>query len=137
MNLRDSGLDVIIGSVNDRSRKKAEEDNFRVLNIIDAVKIIDIVFLLIPDEGMPDLYGKQIEPQLKENAILCFASGYNIANGFIKPRKDIDIIMIAPRMIGVGVREGYLTGKVFIALWESTRTILARQIKTCWLLQRQ
>ena len=113
MNLRDSGIHVTIGSITDSNYKKAEEDGFDVSGFREAVKAADILFLLVPDENMPRLYEKEIEPYLKKNAIISFASGYNIAYRLVTPRPDIDVILIAPRMIGVGVRERYLTGEGF------------------------
>jgi ketol-acid reductoisomerase len=113
LNMRDSGLNVIIGNISDRTGKKAAEDGFEVINIKDAASCADILFLLIPDEEMPKIYKKEIEPNLKENSTVCFASGYNIAYKLIQPRQDINIIMIAPRMIGVGVRERYLLKEGF------------------------
>lgn len=110
LNLKDSGLDVIIGNKEDDYKKKALNDGFDVFAIPDAVKKVDIVFILTPDETMLELYKKDIEPNLKEGACINFASGYNIAFDLIIPSDKIDVIMIAPRMIGVGVRENYLTG---------------------------
>ncbi len=109
LNLRDSGASVIIGNIQDRYRQKAEADGFKVLEIPAAVKAADIVFMLTPDEDMPALFAKEIQPNLKAGATLDFASGYNIAFDLIKPPPSIDVVMIAPRMIGVGVRERYLT----------------------------
>jgi ketol-acid reductoisomerase len=113
LNLRDSGIDVIIGNIGDRNKTRAEKDGFKVMDIKDAAKKADIVFLLIPDEDIPDVFTQDIEPNLKKGTTICFASGYNIAYGLIKPLPHLDIIMIAPRMIGVGVRERYLTGEGF------------------------
>ncbi|MFX1273836.1 MAG: ketol-acid reductoisomerase [Promethearchaeota archaeon] len=111
LNLRDSGQMVIIGNMKDTYKEKAIKDGFDVYDIPTAVKRADIVFILTPDETMPDLFKKQIEPNLKNGACINFASGYNIAFGLIIPPHDIDVILIAPRMIGAGVRENYLNGE--------------------------
>ncbi|MBD3350443.1 MAG: ketol-acid reductoisomerase [Candidatus Lokiarchaeota archaeon] len=113
LNLRDSKQDVIIGNREDEYREKAKGDNFEVYDIGEAVKKADIIFMLTPDEDMPKLYAEKIAPNLKDGATINFASGYNIAFGLIKPKETINVIMIAPRMIGVGVRERYLTGEGF------------------------
>ena len=113
LNLRDSGLDVIIGNKEDSYKEKALKDGFKIFNISEAVKRADIVFLLTPDETMPEMFEKEIEPNLKDGACINFASGYNIAFNLINPPDNIDVIMIAPRMIGVGVRENYLNGEGF------------------------
>jgi len=113
LNLRDSGIDVVIGNMEDRNRSRAEKDGFRVLDIGDAAGNADIVLLLIPDERMPAVYRQDIAPNLKKGTAVCFASGYNIAYGLITPEPHLDIIMLAPRMIGVGVRERYLAREGF------------------------
>ena len=113
MNLRDSGLDVIIGAIADASRRRAEGDGFRVEEIATATQLADVVFLLIPDEIMPDVYERDIAPHLKASAAIVFASGYNVAFGHLAPPKDIDVLMIAPRMIGEGVRDTYVDGRGF------------------------
>ncbi len=113
LNLRDSKVNVIVGAIADKSREKAKSDGFEVYDIRQAVNKADIVFLLTPDEEMPKLFKNDIEPYLKKNATVNFASGYNVAFKLIKPAPDRNIIMIAPRMIGVGVRERYLSGEGF------------------------
>ena len=110
--MRDSGVkNVIVGSRHDESYEQANEDGFMVYPIEKAVKEADIIFLLLPDEVAPEIYREQIEPNLEEGNILNFASGYNITFGRIQPRKGIDVVMAAPRMIGKGVRELYVKGE--------------------------
>jgi ketol-acid reductoisomerase len=106
--LRDSGLNVIIGNRDDIYKTRAKNDGFETFSISEAVKRADCIFILIPDEIMDDIYKSKIKPCLKEHQVLIFASGYNIAFGLIKPPNFIDIILIAPRMIGIGVRECFL-----------------------------
>ena len=114
LNMRDSGVkDTVIGSVRDESWTQANEDGFPVLSIADASKREDIVFILIPDEVAPAIYEQEIEPNLEAGSVLNFSSGYNITYGYIKPRADLDVIMVAPRMIGQGVRETYENGTGF------------------------
>ena len=115
LNMKDSGLDVIIGNKDDDYRKTALSDGFEVFDIPEAVKQADIIFILTPDETMPELYTKEIEPNLKDGACINFASGYNIAFELIVPSEKIDVIMIAPRMIGVGVRENFLSGEGYFS----------------------
>ncbi len=113
LNMRDSGLKVIVGNRKDEYRKTAEKDGFEVNSISDAVSKSDIGFILIPDEITKDIFQNDIKDNLKEGYTLCFATGYNIAYDLIKIPDNIDIIMIAPRMIGVGVRETFLLKKGF------------------------
>lgn len=114
LNMRDSGVkNIIVGSVHDDSWTAANEDGFPVYPIDEASKKADIIFLLIPDEVAPEIYGRDIAPNLTAGNVVNFSSGYNITYGFIKPAADIDVIMVAPRMIGRGVRETYENGTGF------------------------
>jgi ketol-acid reductoisomerase len=115
LNMRDSGLNVIIGNRDDDYLKIAKKDGFRVYSIQESVKMGNILFLLIPDEIMNETFQNAILPFLNPNHVLVFASGYNIGFGLIKPPKNVDIILLAPRMIGVGVRENYLNGHGFFS----------------------
>ena len=111
LNMRDSGAKhIIVGSIHDESWNTANADGFPTYSIAEASKKADIVFLLLPDEVAPEIYERDIAPNLHPGAALNFASGYNITYGFIKPAADLDVIMVAPRMIGKGVRETYENG---------------------------
>lgn len=114
LNMRDSGVkDIIVGSIHDDSWTAANEDGFPVYPIAEAAGKADILFLLLPDEVAPAVYEQEIAPNLHSGAALNFASGYNITYGYIKPAADLDVIMVAPRMIGKGVRETYENGTGF------------------------
>jgi ketol-acid reductoisomerase len=113
LNLRDSGFEVVIGNRRDDALEQAERDGFRVLPIEEAARCADVVFLLIPDEVMPEVYREQVGPQLRDGACLVFASGYNVAFDLVQPAATLDVVLIAPRMIGVGVRETYEEGSGF------------------------
>ena len=116
LNLRDSGLDVIVGSREDGSAVQAREDEFTVYGWAEAVARAQIIFLLIPDEIMPQFYDEYIQPGLDEHDMLVFASGYNIFYGFMQPSSSTDVVMLAPRMIGHGVRSTYVEGQGFPSL---------------------
>ncbi len=118
LNLRDSGINVIIGNIEDEYREKAIGDGFKVYSISEATRKSDIIMILIPDEIQPEVFNKDILPNLSENQVIDFATGYNIAFKDItglNPPEFVDVIMIAPRMIGVGVRESYLSGEGFFS----------------------
>ena len=112
-NLRDSGSRVIIGNVEDAYAESARKDGFTVLTIGAASARADALFLLVPDEVMPEVYERDVAPHLRAGQLLDFAHGYNIAFNFIAPPASIDVVMIAPRMIGAGVRDSYLSGEGF------------------------
>ena len=103
--LRDNGVNVIVGSIKDASWDQAAKDGFTVYKIDEAVRRSDIALVLLPDEIAPDVYYREIEPEIKEmkHFILDFASGYNITYGSIKPASNTDLVMVAPRMIGFGI----------------------------------
>ncbi len=113
LNMRDSGLKIIIGNKKDEFKRMAEDDGFDVFPIDEAAKQSDVIFLLIPDEVMKEVYETNIKGFFRENGALVFASGYNIAFNIIKPSKNYDVLLIAPRMIGRGVRERFLTEEGF------------------------
>ncbi len=116
LNLRDNGADVIIGNTTDEYALRAEGDGFEVSDIPTAVARADVVMLLIPDEVLPSVFEKQIEACLKSKSALVFASGYNVAFEQFKIPSDVDVILLAPRMIGVGIRERFLTNEGFYCL---------------------
>jgi len=118
LNMRDSGIEnIIVGNIDDEYKQKAIADGFETYDIATACKKGDIMFILIPDEVAPEVYKKDIEPNLEAGNVLNFASGYNITYKFIEPPKDVDVIMVAPRMIGQGVRELYKEGfPTFVAV---------------------
>ena len=103
--LRDNDINVIVGNIKDASWELAVKDGFEVYEIVEAVRRSDVALNLVPDEVAPEVYYKQLEPEIKqkEHFILDFASGYNITYGFIKPLTNTDLIMVAPRMIGRGI----------------------------------
>ena len=111
-NLNDSGVKVTVGQRQDidNSWKKAEAAGLKVKSIAEAVKGADVVMVLLPDEVAPQVYYAEIEANLKKGAALAFAHGFNIHYNQIKPRDDLDVIMIAPKGPGHTVRSEYLKG---------------------------
>ncbi len=115
-NLRDSGVEVVVGNTRDASFEKAIADGFAAYNVAEAVKRSDIHLLLVPDEVMPQMFKQDVAPNLVPGQAIVIASGYNITYGFLKYPASVDVLMIAPRMIGTGVRSGYISGKGFPSL---------------------
>jgi ketol-acid reductoisomerase len=112
LNMRDSGVkNIVVGNVRDESWEMAETDGFSPMPIAEAVEEADISFVLVPDEVAPGVYEEHIEPSMRPGKTLNFASGYNIAFGHIQPPEEVDVIMVAPRMIGEALRNLYLEGK--------------------------
>jgi ketol-acid reductoisomerase len=94
LNLRDSGIEVIIGVRQGESWELALKENFKVYSIDEASKIGDIIHILIPDTAQPEVYDKYIAPNLSENKMLCFSHGFNIHFKQIIPPSNIDVIMV-------------------------------------------
>lgn len=110
-NLKDSGVDVTVGlRQGSVSAAKATAAGLKVLSIEEAVKDADVVMILAPDEHQALLYRRLIEPNIKQGAALAFAHGFNIHFGQITPRRDLDVIMIAPKGPGHLVRSTYQQG---------------------------
>ncbi len=112
MNLRDSGVDVVIGLYEgSKSAVKAKEDGFTVLTTAEAVKQSDLIMILVNDEKQAALYKKDIAPNLRAGQTLAFAHGFNIHFNCIVPPADVNVIMIAPKGPGHTVRSQYVDGK--------------------------
>ena len=110
LNLRDSGFDVVIGVRKGESFKKAKKDGLAVAEPAVAVKGADLVAMLAPDLAQKGLY-QQVVGGLKKGATLLFAHGFNVHFKQIKPRKDLDVVLIAPKGPGDLVRRQYEQGR--------------------------
>ncbi|MGN0477450.1 MAG: ketol-acid reductoisomerase [Ruminococcus sp.] len=112
LNLKDSGVNVIIGLYEgSKSWKKAEDQGFEVYTAAEAAKKADIIMILINDEKQAAMYKKDIEPNLEEGNMLMFAHGFAIHFGQIVPPANVDVTMIAPKGPGHTVRSEYQAGK--------------------------
>jgi ketol-acid reductoisomerase len=109
--LKDSGLNVVVGlRKGGESWNKAKKEGMKVATVEEAAEMADVVQMLIPDELQGKVYKEQIEPYMKKGKALMFSHGFNIRYGMIKPGKDIDVIMIAPKSPGHLVRRMYQEG---------------------------
>ncbi len=111
-NIKDSGVsEVIIGlREGSSSAAKAKNAGFTVMPPAEAAAAADVVMMLTPDEHQADIYRDELEKNLKQGATLMFAHGLNIHFGLIKPRADLDVIMVAPKGPGHTVRGEYQKG---------------------------
>ncbi|MFZ0007136.1 MAG: ketol-acid reductoisomerase [Steroidobacteraceae bacterium] len=111
LNLKDSGYDVVVGlRKGGASWKKARRDGLEVAEPAAAVAGADLVAMLVPDLAQKDLY-QAVKKSLKSGATLLFAHGFNIHFGQIRPRKDLDVVLIAPKGPGDLVRRQYTQGR--------------------------
>jgi ketol-acid reductoisomerase len=115
LNLRDRGLGVIVGNIDDDYAIQAHRDGFDVLDIAEAAQKSNVKLLMLPDEVLPEVYLASISPSLRPGDTLLFASGYNVAFGFVEPPPFVDVVMVAPRTIGAGVRDSVLSGRGFLS----------------------
>jgi len=108
--MRDSGVNVIIGSINDPSFEQAKKDGFEVMSIADAAEKADIIHILLPDEFHGPVYENDIKPNLKAGNALSCSHGFNIIYKQIVPPADVDVIMVAPKSPATEERKAFLAG---------------------------
>ena len=117
LNLRDSKIDVVVGlRANSPSAARAETDGIQTASMPDAASSADVLMLLAPDETLAAVY-RQIEPQLREGMALGFSHGLAIRFGFIIPRPDLDVFMVAPKGPGTALRSLFEVGNGMVALY--------------------
>ncbi len=110
-NMKDSGLDVVIGLRPSSARfKQAEADGFKVYPVAEAAKKAQIIQILLPDEKHGEVYNNEIAPGLEAGDALVFSHGFSIHYGQIVPPKDVDVYMVAPKGPGHMVRRLYQEG---------------------------
>jgi ketol-acid reductoisomerase len=112
LNLRDSGFDVTVGlRPGGPTEAKAQADGFVVKSPAEAVKDADLVAVLTPDMVQKKLYNDVLAPNMKQGAVLLFAHGLNVHFDMIKPRGDLDVVLVAPKGPGALVRREYEIGR--------------------------
>ncbi len=109
-NLKESGMNVIVGEVKGANWEKAVKAGFNVVTASEAAKKADVIMMLVPDEYMADIYKSEIAPNIKKGAYLGFAHGFNIHFGQIVPPTNVNVYMVAPKGPGHLVRSEYLKG---------------------------
>lgn len=107
-NLRDSGMTVLVGNVEDRFAEQARGDGFEVVPFAEAAKRSDVTMMLFPDELQPKIYREEIEPNLSKGDVLVFASGYATHFGLITPPDFVDVVLVVPACVGGIVRERFV-----------------------------
>ena len=115
LNLKDSGHDVVVGVRKGKSWKQAKKDGLTVVTPAEAVVGAHLVAMLVPDIPQKALY-EELESKIEKNAALLFAHGFNIHFKQISARKDLDVILIAPKGPGGLVRRQYQQGRGVPAL---------------------
>ncbi|PYK94430.1 MAG: ketol-acid reductoisomerase [Verrucomicrobia bacterium] len=117
LNLRDSGIAVVVGLYREsKSRVAARRAGLKVVDTPEAVHRADVIFLALPDTKMPEVYKKEIAPYLRLGQTLLVAHGFAIHYGTLVPRKDVDVVMVAPKGLGPMVRREFAKGRGVPAL---------------------
>jgi len=112
LNLRDSGLDVIVSELEGTENyKTAQQDGFSPVSAVEAAKQADIIQILTQDHVQARVYKEAIKPNLKKGKALVFSHGFNIHFKQIKPPKKVDVFMVAPKGPGALVRQMYTEQK--------------------------
>ncbi len=134
LNLRDSGMNVVIGLRPGKSAQKALADGFEVLSVAEAAKRADVIMILVNDEFQGDVYNESVKDNLKPGDALAFGHGFNIHFGQIVPPPNVDVFMVAPKGPGHLVRRVFEDGKgvpCLIAI-EQDYTGQAKQVALAW-----
>jgi len=118
LNLKESGFSVVVGLyTGSKSWARAEEAGLKVMSAGEAAAAADVIMILINDEKQPDLYERDIRPNLTAGKAIAFAHGFNIHFGRIQPPADVDVFMIAPKGPGHTVRSQFQEGRGVPALF--------------------
>ena len=126
LNLKDSGIDVVVGLRGaSGSAKSAEESGLTVMLVEEAVASADVIMFLAPDEALAGIY-REVEPHLRQGAAIGFSHGLVIHFDLVQPREDLDVFLIAPKGPGTALRSLYEQGKGMVGLWAVARDASGR-----------
>lgn len=114
-NLRDSGQHVVVGNIDDEYRVRAAQEGFTTRDIPAAAAAADLVYLLLPDEVLGNCFAEAVTPALRPGSAIAFGSGYALAFDQVRPGGDLDVLLLAPRMLGPEVRRSYERGEGFVS----------------------
>jgi ketol-acid reductoisomerase len=114
LNLRDSRAKVVVGNREDEYAARAREDGFEVVSVATAASE-GLVFILLPDEVIPEVFAGEVAPALRPGAAVAFASGYCLAFDLVQPPTTVDVLLMAPRIAGGLARARYEAGQGFWA----------------------
>ena len=122
-NLRDSGVNVIVGLRHGKSWDAATKDGFEPRTVADAATEADVMMLVVNDELQARLYETDIKPNLSAGNAIAFAHGFNIHFGQVVPPDNVDVFMVAPKGPGHLVRRIFTEGEgvpCLLALYQDT-----------------
>ena len=111
LNMRDSGVNVIVGNAQDSYFDQAVKDGFKVYSISEAAKLATIIDIIVPDELQKEIYETHVKQYVTKGKMLVFASGYSFHFSLVVPPKDVDVVDMFPLTIGAYVRERFVKGQ--------------------------
>ena len=135
LNLKNSGIRVTIGLYKgSKSIPVAKKHGFKVLPTAEAVRGADVIFVAVPDLKIPSVYEKDIAPNLRKGQCLLFSHGFAIHYKTVRPPKNVDVILVAPKGPGHIVRRQYQEGRGVPALFavQQNPSGQARGIAMAW-----
>lgn len=130
LNLRDSGIEVVVGQRPGASFERAVADGFAPQTVDEACRAADLLILALPDERAGEVYRLQVAAALRPGQALGFIHGFNIRYGAISPPPEVDVVMVAPKGPGSLLRSLYLEGKGLPALWAVHQDATGRARRT-------
>ncbi len=113
LNLRDSGVNVLVSEPRLEKQTQVVSEGFDLTNIDEIAQAADILMPLLRDEEMPKIYLEHISPYLRRGQALVFSSAYNLTYGFIEAPPFVDVGLVSARTLGAGVRDRYVSGEGF------------------------
>ena len=117
LNLRDSGVSVIVGQRPGSPRfQQAKDAGFAPMPVRDAVRAARLLILALPDDRMAAIYEQEIAPVLRPNQAMGFIHGFNIHFRLIVPPPGVDVVMVAPKGPGRLLRSAFQAGHGIAAL---------------------
>jgi ketol-acid reductoisomerase len=131
LNLRDSGIRLLVGNIEDEYAANARADGWDLRPIAEAAAGADVKLILTSDDSQPEVYEKWIKSSLKPGDVLSFAHGFNIHFREIVPPNHVDVVMVAPRMLGDGVRATFVEGRGFASMIAVHQDTSARALDYC------
>lgn len=131
LNLRDSGVKLVVGNIEDEYAANARADGWNLRPIAEAAAAADVKLILTSDDSQPEVYEKWIKSSLKPGDVLSFAHGFNIHFREIVPPDFVDVVMVAPRMLGDGVRATFVEGRGFASMIAVHQDASTRALDYC------
>ncbi len=113
LNLRDSGVEVLVSEPSPEKQAQAATEGFIQTDIEEVVRASDVIMPLLRDEAMPKIYLEHVSPSLRRGQALVFSSAYNLTYGFIEAPPFVDVGLVSARTLGAAVRARYVSGEGF------------------------